>query len=183
MYTIGLKREKNQDSILCNSSLGLYVVADGMGGHQGGEIASAMAVELIEEQIRSIMNSKINNIKMLLKSLVSNVSHKINKKAKMNVNLSNMGTTLVMLFFFKDKCYLVQVGDSRVYLYKKKNMWQITEDHSLVNEQFNTGLITREQAKNATYKNVITRSLGLTSIVKADVYERQIEDGDIFLLA
>jgi protein phosphatase len=93
-----------------------------------------------------------------------------------------MGTTLVSLYLKDDKAYISQVGDSRVYLYSGGGLWKITEDHSLINEQVRSGLISRDQAEKLSYKNVITRSVGFEEIVEVDIYIRDLQAGDIFLL-
>lgn len=179
---IGKKRSANQDSIVVNDKMGFYAIADGMGGHKGGEIASAIAVEVIEKALNQLDKKKQINIPSFLKEAVSLASIRIHERAAMDQSLKGMGTTLVCLYFNSDNCYISQVGDSRVYLYRDDVLWKITEDHSLVNEQIRSGLITKAQADKLAYKNVITRSVGFEEAVEVDVYERQIEKGDLFLL-
>jgi serine/threonine protein phosphatase PrpC len=179
---VGQKRSSNQDSIVLNDKIRLYAVADGMGGHNGGEIASKLALEVLESALGKIDDSKQINVTPFLKESVTLASTRIHEKASMDENLKGMGTTLVCAYFNKSKCYIAQVGDSRVYLYREGDLWKITEDHSLVNEQVRSGLISRSQADKLTYKNVITRSVGFEEEVKVDIYEREIEKGDVFLL-
>ncbi|MCX6112312.1 MAG: Stp1/IreP family PP2C-type Ser/Thr phosphatase, partial [Proteobacteria bacterium] len=165
-----------------NDKIKLYAVADGMGGHKGGEIASAIAIEVLESALKNLDEKKQINITPFLKEAVSLASIRIHEKASMDDNLKGMGTTLVGVYFNNKKCYIIQVGDSRVYLYRDGYMWKITEDHSLVNEQVRSGIITRAQADKLAYKNVITRSVGFEEVVDVDVYEREAEKGDILLL-
>jgi len=180
---IGVKRTTNQDSILMNERTHLYAIADGMGGHRGGEIASSMALEILDSAITKL-NDKKGDVHMppFLKEAISLASMKIYEKALMDENLKGMGTTLIGLYFRDDKVYITQVGDSRAYLFRDEGLWKLTEDHSLVNEQVRSGMINRSQAEKMSYKNVITRSVGFEEIVNVDIYIRDVEDGDVFLI-
>ena len=180
---IGKKRSTNQDSILVNDRLGLYAVADGMGGHKGGETASSMALEVLNSAVEKISDKKDSiQIAPFLKEAVSLASMKIFERSLMDENLRGMGTTFVGLCLSGDNAYIAQVGDSRVYLYRDGDLWKVTEDHSLINEQIRSGLITKQEAEKLNYKNVITRSVGFEEIVNVDVYTREVESGDVFLL-
>lgn len=180
---IGSKRNINQDKILLNDKIFLYAVADGMGGHKGGEIASSIALEVLELAITKL-NEKEGEINPapFLKEAVSLASMKVHEKTLLDSDLEGMGTTLVAIYIHKNKAYIMQVGDSRVYLIRDNNMWRITEDHSLVNEQFRSGLISKKQAEESLYKNVITRSVGFDEMVDVDIYTRKVSKGDVFLL-
>lgn len=175
----GLKRETNQDSYLINEALGLYIVADGMGGHSGGEIASRLAVITAQDTIqKSIANTK--RPRDLVAQAYINASQTIFDKAQFdNPDLIGMGTTMVMALVWKNILFLGNVGDSRAYLFRRPHLWQVTEDHSLVNEQIRAGL---DPKHSPVGKNVITRSVGFERDVLADIIERQLEDGDHFLL-
>jgi serine/threonine protein phosphatase PrpC len=175
---IGLKRQVNQDSFLVNKDLGLYIVADGMGGHSGGEVASAMAVNCIQDYIK---NNPELSPRELLDGAYIDANHQIHDKAQKNPELHGMGTTMVLGLVKGSKFYIGNVGDSRCYLFQENSLWQITEDHSLMNEQLRAGIINDEQAKNYAHKNVITRSVGYESSVNCDILEREIQDGDVFL--
>ncbi len=180
---IGKKRSSNQDSILVNDKLGLYAVADGMGGHKGGETASSMALDVLNTAVGKITDKKGSiQVAPFLKEAISLASMKIYERSLMDESLRGMGTTLVALFFDDGNAYIAQVGDSRVYLYRDGDLWKITEDHSLINEQIRSGLITRQEAEKLTYKNVITRSVGFEEMVSVDVYTREVDPGDMFLL-
>lgn len=180
---IGKKRTTNQDSILLNDKLGLYAVADGMGGHKGGETASAMALEIINTAVEKVSGrTDLIQVIPLLKEAVSLASMKIFERSTMDENLRGMGTTLVGLYFSDDLAYIAQVGDSRVYLYRDGDLWKVTEDHSLINEQIRSGIITKQEAEKLNYKNVITRSVGFEEIVNVDIYTREVEKEDVFLL-
>ncbi len=176
----GLKRDGNQDSFLVDERLGLFIVADGVGGHQGGEVASALAVETVREVVGHPKAHKFT-AKEVLYQAYEEASHRIFDRSSVEVKLNGMGTTMVMGLIRDKKLFVANVGDSRCYLYRKPFIWQITEDHSLINEQIRLGLLTEEQAKKTIGKNVITRSVGFERDVYPDVLEREISSGDIFL--
>ena len=181
---VGLKREINQDSILIDDKLSLYIVADGMGGHKGGEVASALAVETTRE----MFENKFSNIgrispKDLLILAYREASARIHTKSTIeNPELMGMGTTMVSAFRYKDTLFLANVGDSRAYLFADDQLWLMTEDHSLVNEQIKAGVIREEDAEFVAGRNVITRSVGFEQDVEVDVIERPIRPGDLYLL-
>lgn len=177
----GLKRDSNQDSFLMNGELGLYIVADGMGGHSGGEVASALAVKTVEEYISFHQNKGIPPRELLTKAY-EEASRRIFDKAAKDPRLTGMGTTMVLCYMKNQFAYVANVGDSRAYLFHKPNLWQLTEDHSLVNEQLRAGIIKEDQVKNFQNKNVITRSVGYERTVQVDVVERPMLDGDCYLL-
>jgi len=176
----GLKRQGNQDSFLLDEKLGAFVVADGVGGHMGGEVASAIAVETAREVIAHPKASQFSP-KDVLMQVYTESSHRIFDRATQEPRLNGMGTTMVMGYFRDGKLHIGNVGDSRCYLYRKPYVWQITEDHSLINEQIRLGLMTEEQAKKNIGKNVITRSVGFERDVFPDICEREVSQGDTFL--
>ena len=180
---VGLKREINQDSVLVNHDLGLFVVADGMGGHRGGEVASALAVETVQDFLRDRLNEFRQAPKKLLVEAYREASARIHSKStNESPELMGMGTTMVLMMILQDKAYIANVGDSRAYLYRAPNLWQMTEDHSLINEQIKAGVIMEEEAGHVLGRNVITRSVGFEREVIADLVERQIQPDDLFLL-
>ena len=181
---IGLKREINQDSILVDSEISLFVVADGMGGHRGGEVASAMAVEVAQEIVEQKLGaSGPVSPRDIIRSLFREASRKIFlKSTRDNPELMGMGTTLVVALCYNNKIYVGNVGDSRAYLFKESNLWQITEDHSLVNEQIRAGIIRPEDQEAVSGRNVITRSVGFEEEVVVDIVEREFVPGEIYLL-
>ncbi|MES3036930.1 MAG: Stp1/IreP family PP2C-type Ser/Thr phosphatase [Bdellovibrionota bacterium] len=178
----GLRRESNQDSFLVNQDLGLYIVADGMGGHQGGEVASALAVKTIEEVIERNRNS-LTDPKRILKEAYQEASRRIYDLATtQQTELLGMGTTMVLAYVVGPTIFIANVGDSRCYLFSEKQIWQITEDHSLINEQIRGLGLTMDQAKAMVGRNVITRSVGYERQVEPDVFEREIVEGESYLL-
>jgi PPM family protein phosphatase len=178
----GLRRETNQDSFLVNQDLGLFVVADGMGGHSGGEVASLIAVQTVEDVIAHPPMENLSP-RDLLSHAYAEASRRIfDKAAYEKPELLGMGTTMVMAQKINSSIYICNVGDSRCYLHRKPHLWQVTEDHSLVNEQLRAGLINDEQSKNFVGRNVITRSVGYEREVIVDILERPLTKGDLYLL-
>lgn len=178
----GLRRETNQDSCRVDKDKGFFVVADGMGGHSGGEVASSIAVETVQE-ICSDSNVRESSPRELLVKAYETASQRIyDRAANENPELSGMGTTMVMAYVRGSSIYVANVGDSRCYLFRKPFLWQITEDHSLINEQVRAGLLTDEQARAMIGRNVITRSVGYERDVHPDVIERQVNTGEIYVL-
>lgn len=176
----GLKRETNQDSYLIDEQLGLFVVADGMGGHLGGEVASSLAVETAQDVVQK--NPGVHP-QELLKMAYRESSHRIFDKALENApHLTGMGTTMVLAYLRGKTLYIGNVGDSRSYMFRDEMLWQLTEDHSLINEQIRAGLLNDEQARTFANKNVITRSVGYERDVDCDVIEREVQKGEIYLL-
>ncbi len=178
---IGMKRKQNQDSGIVRPDLGFFMVADGMGGHQGGETASRMCVEKIVEHVARNAESSQNDTALLEQGLrVANQT--IYETSQSNPALRGMGTTATILRISGSLATILQVGDSRCYYWSKLGLWQLTRDHSLVQEKLRAGLITRDQVKKDEMKNVITRSVGFELGMKADVLRLPVEPGDGFLI-
>lgn len=161
--------------------LGLFVVADGMGGHSGGEVASSMAVQTAEEVARGLKGSSVPPREAIVK-MYEEASDRIYEKAAKESKLSGMGTTMVLTYLSGSSLFIGNVGDSRAYLFRKPHLWQVTEDHSLLNEQLRAGLIREDQIRQFVGKNVITRSVGYEREVNVDILERSLRPGDCFLL-
>tara|TARA_B110001454_G_scaffold219179_1_gene250727 strand:+ start:8254 stop:8976 length:723 start_codon:yes stop_codon:yes gene_type:complete len=178
----GRRRDSNQDSVLVNPEVGLFIVADGMGGHSGGEVASSLAVSAAEEVFKD-PESKNRAPREMIARAYEQASHQIyDKAAKENPELAGMGTTMVMCYIRKNHIYIGNVGDSRCYLFKKPHLWQVTEDHSLINEQIRAGVLSEQQASQLIGRNVITRSVGYEREVDPDIFEREIFSGETYLL-
>lgn len=178
----GLRRDSNQDSFLVNKELGLFIVADGMGGHMGGEVASSMAVETVEEMMLQPEAVKKSPREMILQSYEEASKRIFDKAANERPELAGMGTTMVMAYIRNRHLYIGNVGDSRCYLFKRPNLWQITEDHSLINEQLRAGVMSEEQVRQFVGRNVITRSVGYERDCYPDIIEREIYPGEMFLM-
>ncbi len=176
---IGLKRKQNQDMGGVRPDLGLFVVADGMGGHQGGEIASQLCVETL---IQTVERNPTDPDRTLLEKAIQDSNEAILKRSHEDSRLHGMGTTATVLLIRGETATLLQVGDSRGYYWNSDGIWQLTKDHSLVQEKLRAGLITREQVKSDEMKNVITRSVGYEPGLKADCFTFPVARGDGFLL-
>ncbi len=180
---VGLKRSNNQDSILVDSKLGLFIVADGMGGHKGGEVASAIAVEVAKEILTQEIEKPHFTPRDVIQKIYREASARIHHMSTIkNPELAGMGTTMVLAFFHHGTIYLGNVGDSRCYLLHHENLWQLTEDHSLVNEQLRAGVIGEEDIGLIVGRNVITRSVGYEREVRVDIVQRDLEQGESLLL-
>jgi protein phosphatase len=185
---IGRKRAQNQDNFVVAPELGLFVVADGMGGHRGGETASAMAVEYIQKSVRELELDPNWDPKISISQAITTANREIFKRSHNEPQYHGMGTTTTALLFKNKTLFIGHVGDSRCYYLSlgtnpgAYSMWQATRDHSLVQEKLRAGLITREEVKEDRMKNVITRSVGFESEVNVEVYEMEVKPGDVFLV-
>lgn len=181
--SVGCIRSLNEDSFFVSEpdSKGtvLAIVADGMGGHNAGEVASGKAVGILQNGIfrETYMSAKDVLIKAVEDANQEIYEMSINKK-----NLSGMGTTITACLAMENSVTAVQVGDSRLYLIRKDKISQITKDHSLVEMLVENGTITKEEAKNHPQKNIITRAVGTDKTVEADIYEFSVKKGDTVLL-
>lgn len=176
---VGMKRKNNQDTFLVDESLGLYIVADGMGGHLGGEVASKLAAETTQEFCREY---KQLNPRERLERAINAASERIFEEGQKNESLKDMGTTVVALLTQENYGYIAQVGDSRVYLCSQGAIWQVTEDHTVVQEEIRAGIISPDDAENHEFQHVITRSVGYQKDVVVDIYRRKLQPNDTFLL-
>ncbi len=182
---VGLRRLKNEDSFLVDDELKLYIVADGMGGHKGGDLASSMAVEVLRESLSHNLtkNPGMFSPREALMDGYSQASLRIyNKSHVEQPELQGMGTTLVSAFYFSGSLYIGNVGDSRAYLVRDGKMWQLTEDHSLLNEHIRAGFIRDADVSQFQAKNVITRSVGFERDALCDVIERRVMPGDRYVM-
>lgn len=193
---VGMVRDHNEDSFAMDEELGLVVVADGMGGHAAGEQASAIAVQSIPAWVREHLplvqtweatlqagqNAGECPQGRVLSGAVQRACYDIHSAARENPALQGMGTTVVCVWARNNRAAVAHVGDSRVYLARDSHVLQITDDHSLVNEQVKAGVITEEQAKTSRFKNIITRSVGFEPDVAVDCYLMELQPGDKILL-
>lgn len=179
---IGRKRSQNQDNGAAHPEFGLFVVADGMGGHRGGETASAMASDLIVKGVSDRLQKGEAPGRQLLAESIRTANNAIYSRSVNEPQLQGMGTTATALLFHGDQLTLGQVGDSRAYLVRPSGLWQLTRDHSLVQEKLRAGIITREQVKTDKMKNVITRSVGFEMNVNVETFDFKPQSGDVFLI-
>lgn len=172
---VGNVRKINEDYLgfTENEKYRLYIVADGMGGHNAGEVASKYAVTEILNKVKNINFD--NNISTELINCVKGANEKIYNESIINEEYKGMGTTVTLALIFKDKLYIAHVGDSSCYVLEGDNIKKITKDHSFVQELIDIGSISEEEAKNHPNKNIITRSLGFSKELEVDVYELLIK--------
>lgn len=185
---VGRVREINEDSFVVagfkdNMPLGYVLLADGMGGHNAGEVASSLAVETVNSELLKTINDKEHdNIVYNLLSSLDYANKKVYELALSDANKSGMGSTFVAAYIVDDKLYVANIGDSRAYLITNGESTQITVDHSVVQELVERGTITPEEASVHPDKNIITRALGTEKLVDADVFEYSLKIGDYVLL-
>lgn len=176
---IGRKRKTNQDSICVDHNHSFYAVADGMGGHNGGDIASQLSVKVMPEFFSAHPELEPQS---LMKNMIQEINRVILKKADETPELQGMGTTVSAIYFHGQNLVIGNVGDSRVYLVNNHNIFQLTRDHSFVQEKINMGIYTREEAVKDPQKNVLVRSVGFESDLKVDVFNYRICKNDIFMI-
>lgn len=182
----GRIRTSNQDSYAIGElpSGAWAVVCDGMGGHSGGNVASAMAVEVIEDRIKSNVRASMSelSVKNMLESAIVTANADIFDRSQKEAQLSGMGTTAVVAVCMGSRAIIANVGDSRCYLLRGDTVSQITKDHSLVQELVDAGTITADEAQHHRMKNIITRALGLEDDVMIDFFDTDFLSGDKLLL-
>lgn len=179
----GLLRNSNQDCVFCEENpIGrfpnLFLVADGMGGHKAGDLASRLCIEEVVSQIRK---SPARTPVSAFEQAIDAANKKIYQCAQENYELAGMGTTLVGTMVEGDTAYIVNIGDSRLYRLHER-LEQITVDHSLVEEMVQSGEIQKEEMRTHPNKNIITRALGTDDVVRPDCFEVKVEEGDVLLL-
>ena len=190
---VGRKRKHNEDAYLLDAERGLFVVADGMGGHAAGEVASRLTVESIQEFISGTeddhdntwpfgYNNRYSVDGNRLSTAVERANEKVMRAVVNRPELKGMGTTVVAALFDEKRATLVHVGDSRAYLLRESELRRLTDDHSWVQEQVNAGILSEEEARSHPLKNVVTRALGGGTHVAVDLIEIPVGGGDRFLL-
>lgn len=182
----GLVRDNNEDSVAVDAENQIVVLADGMGGYNAGEVASAMATTFITTELgrwitEGGFEASSRELKRAMEICIDNANRSIFNAANADPQFTGMGTTLVMAVFQGSRGMIGHVGDSRCYRFRDDTLQQITRDHSLLQEQIDAGLLSLEQAQFATHKNLVTRALGVEDTVLLEVNEYRADDGDIFL--
>ncbi|HEX6272863.1 MAG TPA: protein phosphatase 2C domain-containing protein [Polyangiaceae bacterium] len=189
---IGQRREANEDAFLQDDELGLWVVADGMGGHAAGEVASREAIDTIHGMVRRGKQSvelagpfteeKGRAAARMLEGAVQAATYLLYAMAELDRGMAGMGTTISAMMRYDDRLVLAQVGDSRIYRVRANQAVQLTEDHTLIAWQLRQGLITEDQARTSRQRNVITRAVGSRDYVQVDTSTWDAEVGDAYLL-
>lgn len=191
---IGRSRRRNEDSFDVNSNRGFCLVADGMGGHGNGEVASEIAIDTI----RNILLNQTNHLDpptktgietdehvtpaMLMNSAITAANAKVLAAVEVDNALLGMGTTVAGLLFQSTRVIVAHVGDSRIYRSRNESLELITRDHTWVNEQVEAGFLSKEQARSHPLKNVVTRALGGDNEVDVEINELETEEGDLYLM-
>ena len=180
----GLLRENNEDSFYVNDKLGVYVLADGMGGHDGGEIASNIVAQTLGKNISlSLQHQQEDDIEHIVNKALYEANEEIILLKKEHIELMNMGTTVVLSVFFDDIAYCSHLGDSRAYLYNKEDkLLQLTTDDSLVMEMVKRGEIRKDQLRTHYLRNIVTRYLGTNDLALHDITHCDFGKGDCILL-
>lgn len=185
---VGKAREMNQDYYYISPSennINLYILADGMGGYKGGEIASRLATISVKNYIESNFANTVKDKEEILKLIKSSMEYAnmvVYEKSKEDKELEAMGTTLEVCLIYNNRAYIGHVGDSRIYRIRKEFMRKLTTDHSYVEKLVKDGTITKEQALNHPKKNMLTKALGCTPFVEADVTVKGFIKDDIILI-
>ncbi|MFH0794760.1 MAG: Stp1/IreP family PP2C-type Ser/Thr phosphatase [bacterium] len=193
MTEVGLKRRLNEDNFAISDELGLFVVADGMGGHAAGEIASCTAIREIMEFVRRTVvdsdftwpfgvDSNLSETANVLLTATRLANRSLCTMAEQKKELSGMGTTIAGMLLKDNQAVIVHVGDSRAYRFRDGELELLTRDHSWVNEQLERKVITEEEARTHRWKNVITRALGNRLDLEIDLRSEIVQPGDVFLL-
>lgn len=193
MTDVGRRRTSNEDAFYVDDALGLYVVADGMGGHAAGEIASQEAVETVYGMVKRgretlkelyppLVDADARAACRLMESAVQAATYMVYSMAELDRGKSGMGTTISTLLLLGAYAVMAQVGDSRIYRVRNNKVEQLTEDHTLIAWQLKQGIITPQEAKVSPHRNVITRAVGNRDYVEVDTGLMSLEPGDRFLL-
>jgi serine/threonine protein phosphatase PrpC len=188
----GRVRDHNEDALGCDPEIGLWVLADGMGGYNAGEVASGIAVKTVTDLVvEACKREKRNDVvpgtgymrqTIALRDAVHRANKIIHQTAQSQPQCEGMGTTLVACLFYDDRVSVAHVGDSRLYRLRSNRLEQITMDHSLLQELVDRGFYSQEEAQRSTNRNYVTRALGVESGVEVEVQEIEAQKGDYFLL-
>lgn len=189
---VGCHRDHNEDAVASDIEIGLLVLADGMGGYKAGEVASEIATLTMLAEMKETMSgfdpgqtdpvTGMQAESLLLIDAAAKANASIFSVSESQPQCAGMGTTLVTALFTNNKVLVGHIGDSRLYRLRGERLEQLTEDHSLLQEQLSSGLITPEQAKMSNNKNLVTRAVGIDPEVELELHEYDVETGDIYLL-
>ncbi len=180
---VGVIRSGNEDNYLMVPDRGVFIVADGMGGHAAGEVASEMAVRIIARELGDISSRTDREASERIRNSIIEANSAIFQRTLSEQDKRGMGTTATAMVVLGDNYLIGQVGDSRAYVLRKGDLLQLTKDHSYVQEQVDAGYLSPEEARTHPYSNVITRCVGANVDVTPDVYSGALQTGDVYLLA
>ncbi|HLA36133.1 MAG TPA: Stp1/IreP family PP2C-type Ser/Thr phosphatase [Rhodocyclaceae bacterium] len=186
----GMVRTNNEDSVATDPAYGLAILADGMGGYNAGEVASGMATTLLSSELAKSFalrppSEKDDSGKLWVHSVLETEAARTNgaifQAAQSQPQYAGMGTTLVMGVFHDNTVTVAHIGDSRLYRLRGEDFVQVTRDHSLLQEQIDSGMITQEQAKHSQNKNLVTRAVGVDPEVSVEIHDYEVLPGDVYL--
>ena len=182
---VGRVRKGNEDNFYAdaNDHRGLFIVADGMGGHAAGEVASQMAVDVISRDLEQLNDLESADALETVSTSLRHANRAVFERSSAERDKMGMGSTASVLVLSDDRFIIGHLGDSRIYRLRGSEFSQLTHDHSVVQEQIDAGLITRDEARRHRQSNVITRCVGMGWDVEPDVIDGEVQQGDIFLLA
>ena len=187
----GRVRRNNEDAVYANAASGLAILADGMGGHNAGEVASSMATTALSSELEHAFGKRPPHLpaanghawaREIVLDVIARTNAAVHLAANNNSSYYGMGTTVVVVQFYDNRLVAAHVGDSRLYRLRDDVLAQLTRDHSLLQEQLDRGLITPDQARLSPHKNLVTRALGVDADVEAEIAEYETRPGDVYLL-
>lgn len=185
----GKVRSHNEDSVAADAGAGFAILADGMGGYNAGEVASGIAVTMLANGLKTALHAGMpeQDAGRLLESEIEKTNAAIYQTAQSQPQYSGMGTTLVSVLFHDNRVTVAHIGDSRLYRYRQNEtgqaqLEQITRDHSLLQEQIDSGMVSKEEARLSSNRNLVTRALGVDPTVEAEIWEYGVSMGDLYLL-
>jgi len=178
---VGIMRRNNEDAFYVDREEGLFIIADGVGGHESGEVASRMAVETIPLSFRDALD-RGRGVKEALSHSITATNARIIERSTRYAEFRGMGTTVVIAYIVDDIVWIAHVGDSRAYMITNNRIDQLTRDHTRVNEMVRTGFLSPTQARNHSLHNILTRALGVKPEVESETSSHRIFDSDILLL-
>ena len=192
MSDVGLKRTHNEDNIGKASDIGLALLADGMGGYRAGEIASAIAINMVMDEMRQGLGNQAPGEldeetgyckgSLMVREAIMKANQSIYRTARNQPQCKGMGTTLLAVLFYDNRVTVAHIGDSRLYRLRSNEFEQLTVDHSLVQELVDNGFYSPEEAKQSVQRNLVTRAMGVEPEVATEVHEESVLPGDLFLL-
>ena len=182
----GRLRSQNEDALIALPGCGLAVLADGMGGYNAGEVASGMTVTLLaselEKDLRERAPQSAETAEACLREHIAEANAAVYRASECQPQYQGMGTTLVAALFYDNRVMVAHVGDSRCYRWREGDLMAITRDHSFLQDQIDSGLITAEQARHSTNRNLVTRAIGIDATVDPEIHEHLVLPGDVYLL-
>lgn len=182
IYETGCVRKNNEDSYLILPEACLFAVADGMGGHNAGEVASGMAVEQLRKKASELAVTDKKDIQAWMEEAIEQANNEVFEASLQSAETEGMGTTITALVLREDKAVIGHVGDSRIYLWRDSTLSLLSEDHSMVNELIRLGQLSEEKAKNHPHRNILSRALGVERTIIIDCFQLETQQGDVFLL-